>query len=180
MLFEELDPAGDLAKREPCLLLDEIGVVVGEPAGPGELVPQRQAIAETMPERGWCGHDNGLELVDRTDPVLAGGVVDDLQLADRLDAAVTALGRRADVTADPSSIEAALRVARPEITARAAATASMVSVLPSRRRALRSGRSTSITATPASVRCRVSPAPQLPVDSTPIWSTAPWLLIQAK
>ena len=46
---EELDPAGDLTEREPCLLLDQIWMVVAEPVSPGELILERQAVPEPMP-----------------------------------------------------------------------------------------------------------------------------------
>jgi hypothetical protein len=50
-------------------------------------------------------------------------------------------------------------VRRPASAARAACSASMVSFLPRRRRSERSGRSTSATSIPASLRWRVIPAP---------------------
>src|SRR5581483_8574354 len=52
-----------------------------------------------------------------------------------------------------------MALARPDSTARAAASASIGSDLPAKRRSLRSGRLTSITSTPAAMRCRASLAP---------------------
>ena len=67
-----------------------------------------------------------------------------------------------DRNVDPYAITGPLFVrafASPLITARAAAIASMMSVLPCRRRTCRLGRSTSRSSTPASSRNRVSPTP---------------------
>ena len=59
----------------------------------------------------------------------------------------------------------------PDNAARAAATASTGSDLPSRRRTCRFGRSTSTTAIPARSKWRASPAPYEPVPSTPTRSS---------
>ena len=109
------------------------------------------------------GHDQRFELVDRPGAVQDGGVVDDLQGADRLDRTITGLGGGG-------------RSSR-HSTARAAATASVGSALPLRRRAFDRGGRLRSPRSPCQRRCRVSPAPQLPVDSTPIRSRMPCVRI---
>lgn len=62
------------------------------------------------------------------------------------------------ISTGPSPVFA-VAVARPDNTARAAASASMASVLPWRRRAALSGWLTSVTSMPSARRCRVRAAP---------------------
>jgi hypothetical protein len=66
-----------------------------------------------------------------------------------------------------------ITVASPDRTARAATSASTVSVLPLRSRVWRFVRLTSITFTPRVRRCRDSPAPHEPVPSIPTARTSP-------
>ncbi len=63
--------------------------------------------------------------------------------------------------------------ADPDRAARAAASASIGSDFPNRRRVCRFGWSTSTTTTPSLWRCRVRPTPYDPVPSTPTFTTGP-------
>ncbi len=60
-------------------------MVVGESACVAELCGERVTVTETLAQPVGSGHDHRLELVDRPGAVQRGGVIDDLQSADRLD-----------------------------------------------------------------------------------------------
>lgn len=106
---------------------------------------------------------------------VGGGRHEAVELVGGLERALTAERRatrraRIDSTRPVRALGTPLAV--PACTARAAASASIVSDFP-RRRVLRSGRSTSTIRRPAAARCRAAPAPQAPVPSTPKASTVP-------
>ena len=68
--------------------------LVGSEPGAGGDQHRRRQVLERLADRGWCGNQSRLELVDRRGPSFAGAPTGGTQHANRLDDPIAPLGGR--------------------------------------------------------------------------------------